>query len=78
MARLRQRGSRQLLLAPLLLSGGSHVTRDMAGSNPGSWQSQLMAAGFAVRTDLRGLGEHPDFRALYVQKVRQTLDTVKW
>lgn len=78
MARLQQRGSRQLLLAPLLLSGGSHVTRDMAGSNPESWRSQLMAAGFAVRTDLRGLGEHPDFRALYVQKVRQTLDTVKW
>lgn len=78
MARLRQRGSRQLLLAPLLLSGGSHVTRDMAGSHPESWQSQLLAAGFAVRTDLRGLGEHPAFRELYVQKVRQMLETVNW
>ena len=76
--RLRQRGSRKLLLAPLLLSGGSHVTRDMAGSNPESWRSQLMAAGFAVRTDMRGLGEHPAFRALYAQKVRQALAAAKW
>ncbi|SFT43464.1 sirohydrochlorin cobaltochelatase [Selenomonas sp. GACV-9] len=71
--RLRQKGTKQLLLAPLLLAGGSHVTRDMAGSQPDSWLCQLEAAGFGVRTDLRGLGEHPAFRALYVQKVQQTL-----
>lgn len=31
----------QILLAPLLIAGGRHVTHDMAGDNPDSWQSRL-------------------------------------
>ena len=71
--RLQQRAARKVLLAPLLLAGGMHVTRDMAGDAPESWQSRLTAAGFTVRTDLRGLGEYPAFRALYLRRLQELI-----
>ena len=71
--RLQQRAARKVLLAPLLLAGGMHVTRDMAGDAPESWRSRLTAAGFTVRTDLRGLGEYPAFRALYLHRLQELI-----
>ncbi len=76
--RLRQGGGQQILLAPLLLAGGSHVIRDMAGEAESSWKSQLTAAGFTVRTNLQGLGEYPFFRELYVSKVQKALALSGW
>lgn len=72
-ARLKQRNVKNVLLAPLLLSAGRHVTIDMAGDGEDSWQSRLQREGFVVRSDLHGLGENPAFRALYVQKLRQAV-----
>ena len=63
----------QVLLAPLLLAGGMHVTSDMAGDAPESWKSRLTADGYTVRTDLRGLGEYPAFRALYLRRLEELL-----
>ena len=62
-----------ILLAPLLLAGGVHATEDMAGSGEDSWKSRLLAAGFAVRTCLQGLGAFPAFRRLYLRKIRDSL-----
>ncbi len=69
--RLKKRGRKSLLLAPLLLSGGIHVTEDLSGSGPNSWKSRLEGAGFSVRTSLKGLGEYPEIRALYVEKTNR-------
>lgn len=63
----------QILLAPLLIAGGRHVTHDMAGDNPDSWQSRLQAAGFTVQSVLHGLGEYPVFRQVYVSQARDDL-----
>lgn len=76
--RLESGKAKNILLAPLLLAGGSHVTRDMAGDREDSWKNRLLAAGFCVRTDLRGLGEHPAFRKLYLRKVVQCLNRYGW
>lgn len=76
--RLQQCGAQQVLLAPLLLAGGSHVTRDMAGETESSWKSQLIAAGFTVRTRLQGLGEYLSFRELYVLKAQKALELSGW
>lgn len=69
--RLRDKKVKELLLAPLLLSAGRHVTVDIAGNDENSWQSRLECDGFTVRTDLQSLGENPAFRELYVQKLQQ-------
>ena len=66
--RLQEKGAAKVLLAPLLLSGGVHVHEDMAGGGEGSWLSRLQAAGFEVRTELKGLAEYPAFRRLYLNK----------
>lgn len=68
LARLQAQEAKKVLLAPLLLSGGLHVHEDMAGEGEGSWLSRLKAAGFEVRTELRGLAEYPAFRKLYLDK----------
>jgi len=69
--RLERSGKRRVLLAPLLLAGGRHVTHDLAGEEPGSWKSRLQKAGFSVRLDRRTLGERAAFRRIYVEKVRR-------
>lgn len=71
LARLQAKGVQRILLAPLLLSGGSHVTEDIAGAEPESWLNRLQAAGIKVRTELRGMGEYPAFQELYVQRLQE-------
>lgn len=71
--RLQAKKAKAVLLAPLLLSSGRHVTVDMAGRDEHSWRSRLENAGFAVRTDLHGLGENPAFRELYAKKIKQAI-----
>ena len=68
LARLQAQKAKKVLLAPLLLSGGLHVHEDMAGKGERSWLSRLKAAGFEVRTELRGLAEYSAFRKLYLDK----------
>lgn len=74
LARLEQTGSKNVLLAPLLLTGGRHVEHEMAGEEQKSWKSRLEAAGYAVRVSPYGLGEYPAFRSLYLKKAEKALD----
>ncbi|SHK67841.1 anaerobic cobaltochelatase [Selenomonas ruminantium] len=71
LARLEGKGVRKVLLAPLLLSGGSHVSEDIAGDEPESWLCRLQAAGITVRTRLKGMGEYPVFQDLYVKRLQE-------
>ena len=71
--RLQQHRIQKILLRPLLLTSGSHVTEDMAGPAPSSWKNQLEQAGFCVRVDPRGLASYPAFRQLYRQKIAHSL-----
>ena len=73
LARLRASAASEVLLAPLLLTGGRHVRQDLAGEQPDSWASRLRAAGFSVRVSMHGLGEYPAFRALYLAKAAEAL-----
>lgn len=72
--RLQERRAQEILLAPLLLTAGMHVEKDLAGEDENSWKSRLERAGFAVSTILQGLGESPYFRKLYIDKARKLLE----
>ena len=72
-ARLKAKGAKQVLLAPLLMVGGMHVTQDMAGEGRESWKKRLAAEGFVVRVDGRSLGEYPAFRTEYIKKIGRLL-----
>ena len=73
LARLAPTGHKDVLLAPLLLTGGTHVQDDLAGDGETSWKSRLEAAGYHVRVSLYGLGEYPAFRALYLDRAAAVL-----
>lgn len=73
--RLQKRKVREVMLAPLLLTRGMHVARDMAGEGEASWKARLEKAGFSVTPILEGLGESPLFRQIYIEKARKALRT---
>ena len=73
LARLQQKHAHAVLLAPLLLTSGMHVARDLAGDSEGSWKTRLEQAGLSVTPILEGLGESPIFRQIYIAKARKAL-----
>lgn len=68
---LLEKGFRKVMLAPLMLVAGDHAVNDMAGSGPDSWKSILENEGLGVAVQLKGLGEDPDFRAMYIRHIEQ-------
>lgn len=67
-------GYRDVIIAPLLFVAGGHACRDMAGDEPHSWKSKLEAEGFTVTAVVKGLGEYPEVRALYVKHLQNTMN----
>lgn len=71
--RLRSLGSKKALLTPLMLTAGGHANKDMAGSQPDSWKSMLETAGIEVETIIKGVGEYPEIRSLYIEHLRKII-----
>ena len=59
-------GYTKVVLRPLMVVAGDHAWNDMAGDEPDSWKSLFAAAGFAVETQMTGLGSVPGVQQLYV------------
>jgi len=58
-------------LLPFMVVAGDHALNDMAGPEEDSWAGMLRKEGFRVECILRGLGELPRIREMYVRKARQ-------
>ena len=67
--RLKNKQVTNILIAPMLFNGGSHVSNDIAGDNA-SWKTRLIEAGFNVRICTEGLGTFENFRQLYIDKLK--------
>ena len=67
---------RRLMLAPFMLVAGNHAQNDMSGDED-SWAEQLKNAGYPVRCILKGLGECPAIRALFVEHCHQAVEALK-
>ena len=70
---LKRQGAERAVLVPLLLTAGTHVGEDIAGSGPESWKSRLEEAGLVVHPVLEGLGRLPQVQALYVRRLEEML-----
>ena len=57
---------RRVGLMPFMVVAGDHALNDMAGADGDSWQSRLRAEGFDVASVVRGLGEYPSVRAMFI------------
>lgn len=66
--RLKATGLHKVTVSPLLLVSGEHAKNDIANDVTGI----LKENGFEVEVDLRGLGEYPAVRQLFVDKAAFT------
>ena len=56
---------------PLMVVAGDHACNDMAGDEEDSWKSQFLQEGLQVSCILKGLGEYPAVRELFVSHARE-------
>lgn len=71
--KLQKQKVRKVKLMPFMLVAGDHANNDMAGDEPDSAKSQLLAAGLEVETQLTGLGENTAIQELYVQHLKDAI-----
>ena len=62
---------RHVVLLPLMIVAGDHANNDMAGDDEDSWKSVLQGEGYRVTPVLRGLGEYPEIRQIFIRHVAE-------
>ncbi len=67
---VRARRPRHTYLAPLMIVAGDHAINDMAGNDADSWANRIAALGTEANCVLKGLGEYPEVRELFVRHAR--------
>lgn len=63
----------KLVLAPFMIVAGDHAHNDLAGDEPDSWANQFQSAGYEVDTVLKGLGEYPQIRKIFLSHIQDAL-----
>ena len=64
-------GVKRTVLLPLMIVAGDHANNDMAGEDEDSWKSILEKQGYEVTPVMRGLGEYPEIRQIFVRHVAE-------
>ena len=75
--RLKIRDIKKVYVMPLMIVAGDHAHNDMAGDSPDSWVCQFENAGFEVCPIIKGLGEYPGIRRMYVEHAQKAIDSMK-
>ena len=68
---VRSRKPRKTYLAPLMIVAGDHAVNDMAGDEEDSWKNRLAALGTETACILKGLGEYPEVRELFIRHAKE-------
>lgn len=63
---------KKVILHPFMVVAGDHARNDMAGDTD-SYATRLEEAGYQVEAVVKGLGEYPAFRKIYVDKLQELL-----
>lgn len=64
---------KKLLLMPFMIVAGDHAINDMAGDEEDSWKSILTEKGFEVDVYMKGLGENPQIRQIYINYIYEMI-----
>ena len=70
-ARVKERAPKKVYLAPLMIVAGDHANNDMAGDEPDSWKNLIGAMGPETECFLRGMGEYPAVRAMFIEHAKK-------
>lgn len=71
---LGERSIRRIHLAPFMVAAGGHVCKEMAGEREDSWRRRLIQAGYQVECHIRGLGENPGIRRMYLEGLHRVME----
>jgi sirohydrochlorin cobaltochelatase len=63
----------KVILLPFMIVAGTHANNDMAGDEDDSWKAVLQARGYQVEPVLKGLGEYPGIRAIFVRHAGEAI-----
>lgn len=72
---VREQNPSKVILAPFMIVAGDHARNDMSGDDPDSWRYQFEQEGFSVECVLKGLGEYPSIRQIFLDHVREAIDS---
>lgn len=67
---------RKIYMMPLMLVAGDHAQNDMAGDEEDSWKTILEDAGYETECILMGMGEMPEIQDVFVEHLKETVETV--
>lgn len=67
-----QRTVYSVVVQPFMVVAGDHAKNDMAGLED-SYVTRLRKAGFQVEAVIKGLGEYPQFRKIYLEKIKKVI-----
>ncbi len=70
-ALLDRSGCKNVILAPLMIVAGDHARNDLAGDDDDAWKRRLAARGYRAEVIMKGLGEFPQIREMFVRHAQE-------
>ena len=64
---MKKQSSFRIHLIPFLFTAGRHAVHDMAGDQADSWKNIFQREGYEVVCHMKGLGEYPAIRRIFVE-----------
>lgn len=61
-------------LAPFMIVAGDHAINDMAGDEEDSWRRIFEKEGYDVVCHLKGIGEYPAIRRIFIDHAREAME----
>lgn len=74
MKQVRKYGPEKVILLPMMVVAGDHAVNDMAGDEEDSWKSMIEKEGYQVECILKGLGEFPEIRNIYIKHAEKAME----
>lgn len=72
MTKLEISECKKVILMPFMIVAGDHAKNDMAGEED-SWKAELEDAGYEVTAIVKGLGEMPGIRNIYMEHIKEVI-----
>jgi sirohydrochlorin cobaltochelatase len=64
---------KNVLIVPLMIDGGGHITNDIASDEEDSWKSKFLANGYNVECVMEGLAVQPEIQQIFVRHAKAAM-----
>lgn len=68
---IKELAPKKVVLMPFMVVAGDHAKNDMAGDEEDSWKNVFEGLGYEVKCVLKGIGELPSIRKIYVEHAKE-------